>query len=140
VRFQKDYRRPAGAPRRSSKSVEEIKLEDLIADVDMANHRQPCGFTLSATPGGCVPPPVARRKGRIGAKTARTRTLVEYLFVRFGATVYILLFSSGRLGISRPAPPDRRTARPRNDAIAKSVPVMARRRALVREVGRAWTC
>jgi DNA gyrase subunit A len=86
---QKDY----ADPRRTEivESVEEIKLEDLIADVDMAITVSHAGY-VKRTPVDVYRHQSRGGKGRIGAKT-REEDFVEYLFVA-SAHSYILLFSS----------------------------------------------
>jgi DNA gyrase subunit A len=80
-------------PRRTEivESVEEIKLEDLIADVDMAITVSHAGY-IKRTPVDVYRHQSRGGKGRIGAKT-REEDFVEYLFVA-SAHSYILLFSS----------------------------------------------
>jgi DNA gyrase subunit A len=87
--IQKTY----GDPRRTEivESVEEIKLEDLIADVDMAITVSHAGY-IKRTPVDVYRHQSRGGKGRIGAKT-REEDFVEYLFVA-SAHSYILLFSS----------------------------------------------
>jgi DNA gyrase subunit A len=86
---QKDY----ADPRRTEivENVEEIKLEDLIADVDMAITVSHAGY-IKRTPVDVYRHQSRGGKGRIGAKT-RDEDFVEYLFVA-SAHSYILLFSS----------------------------------------------
>jgi len=86
---QKDY----ADPRRTEivENVEEIKLEDLIADVDMAITVSHAGY-IKRTPVDVYRHQSRGGKGRIGAKT-REEDFVEYLFVA-SAHSYILLFSS----------------------------------------------
>ncbi len=86
---QKDY----ADPRRTEivGNVEEIKLEDLIADVDMAITVSHAGY-IKRTPVDVYRHQSRGGKGRIGAKT-RDEDFVEYLFVA-SAHSYILLFSS----------------------------------------------
>src|ERR1700694_2736108 len=86
---QKDF----ADPRRTEivESVEEIKLEDLIADVDMGITGSPEGY-IKPTPVDVYRHQSRGGKGRIGAKT-REEDFVEYLFVA-SAHSYILLFSS----------------------------------------------
>jgi DNA gyrase subunit A len=72
-------------------NVEEIKLEDLIADVDMAITVSHAGY-IKRTPVDVYRHQSRGGKGRIGAKT-RDEDFVEYLFVA-SAHSYILLFSS----------------------------------------------
>jgi DNA gyrase subunit A len=80
-------------PRRTEivESVEEIKLEDLIADVDMAITVSHAGY-IKRTPVDVYRHQSRGGKGRIGAKT-REEDFVEYLFIA-SAHSYILLFSS----------------------------------------------
>jgi len=80
-------------PRRTEivESVEEIKLEDLIANVDMAITVSHAGY-IKRTPVDVYRHQSRGGKGRIGAKT-REEDFVEYLFVA-SAHSYILLFSS----------------------------------------------
>jgi DNA gyrase subunit A len=80
-------------PRRTEivESVEEIKLEDLIADEDMAITVSHAGY-IKRTPVDVYRHQSRGGKGRIGAKT-REEDFVEYLFVA-SAHSYILLFSS----------------------------------------------
>src|ERR1035441_6978785 len=80
-------------PRRTEivESVEEIKLEDLIADVDMAITVSHAGY-IKRTPVDVYRRQSRGGKGRLGAKT-REEDFVEYLFVA-SAHSYILLFSS----------------------------------------------
>jgi len=87
--IQKDY----GDARRTEivESVEEIKLEDLIADEDMAITVSHAGY-IKRTPVDVYRHQSRGGKGRIGAKT-REEDFVEYLFVA-SAHSYILLFSS----------------------------------------------
>src|SRR6267378_4487139 len=90
---QKDY----ADPRRTEivESVEEIKLEDLIANVEMAITVSHAGY-IKRTPVDVYRHQSRGGKGRIGAKT-REEDFVEYLFVA-SAHSYILLFSSkGRI-------------------------------------------
>src|SRR6202051_4810364 len=86
---QKDY----ADPRRTEivENVEEIKLEDLIADVEMAITVSHAGY-IKRTPVDVYRHQSRGGKGRIGAKT-RDEDFVEYLFVA-SAHSYILLFSS----------------------------------------------
>jgi len=86
---QKDF----ADPRRTEivESVEEIKLEDLIADVDMAITVSHAGY-IKRTPVDVYRHQSRGGKGRIGAKT-REEDFVEYLFIA-SAHSYILLFSS----------------------------------------------
>jgi DNA gyrase subunit A len=86
---QKDY---ADARRTEIvENVEEIKLEDLIADVDMAITVSHAGY-IKRTSVDVYRHQSRGGKGRIGAKT-RDEDFVEYLFVA-SAHSYILLFSS----------------------------------------------
>ncbi len=80
-------------PRRTEivENVEEIKLEDLIADVDMAITVSHAGY-IKRTPVDVYRHQSRGGKGRIGAKT-RDEDFVEYLFIA-SAHSYILLFSS----------------------------------------------
>jgi len=71
--------------------VEEIKLEDLIADVDMAITVSHAGY-IKRTPVDVYRHQSRGGKGRIGAKT-REEDFVEHLFIA-SAHSYILLFSS----------------------------------------------
>src|SRR6202140_3922531 len=86
---QKDY----ADPRRTEivESVEEIKLEDLIANVEMAITVSHAGY-IKRPPVDVYRHQSRGGKGRIGAKT-REEDFVEYLFVA-SAHSYILLFSS----------------------------------------------
>jgi DNA gyrase subunit A len=86
---QKDY----ADPRRTEivENVEEIKLEDLIADVEMAITVSHAGY-IKRTPVDVYRHQSRGGKGRIGAKT-RDEDFVQYLFVA-SAHSYILLFSS----------------------------------------------
>jgi DNA gyrase subunit A len=87
--IQKDY----ADPRRTEivENVEEIKLEDLIADVEMAITVSHAGY-IKRTPVDVYRHQSHGGKGRIGAKT-RDEDFVEYLFIA-SAHSYILLFSS----------------------------------------------
>jgi DNA gyrase subunit A len=87
--IQKSY----ADPRRTEivESVEEIKLEDLIANVEMAITVSHAGY-IKRTPVDVYRHQSRGGKGRIGAKT-REEDFVEYLFVA-SAHSYILLFSS----------------------------------------------
>jgi DNA gyrase subunit A len=90
---QKDY----ADPRRTEivENVEEIKLEDLIADVDMAITVSHAGY-VKRTPVDVYRHQSRGGKGRIGART-REEDFVEHLFIA-SAHSYILLFSSkGRI-------------------------------------------
>jgi DNA gyrase subunit A len=71
--------------------VEEIKLEDLIADVDMAITVSHAGY-IKRTPVDVYRHQSRGGKGRIGAKT-REEDFVEQLFIA-SAHSYILLFTS----------------------------------------------
>jgi DNA gyrase subunit A len=86
---QKDF----ADPRRTEivENVEEIKLEDLIADTDMAITVSHAGY-IKRTSVDVYRHQSRGGKGRIGAKT-RDEDFVEYLFVA-SAHSYILLFSS----------------------------------------------
>ncbi len=86
---QKDY----ADPRRTEivENVEEIKLEDLIADVEMAITVSHAGY-IKRTSVDVYRHQSRGGKGRIGAKT-RDEDFVEYLFVA-SAHSYVLLFSS----------------------------------------------
>src|SRR6266581_3815716 len=86
---QKDY----ADQRRTEivESVEEIKLEDLIANVEMAITVSHAGY-IKRTPVDVYRHQSRGGKGRIGAKT-REEDFVEHLFVA-SAHSYILLFSS----------------------------------------------
>jgi DNA gyrase subunit A len=85
---QKEY----ADPRRTEivESVEEIKLEDLIANVEMAITVSHAGY-IKRTSVDVYRHQSRGGKGRIGAKT-REEDFVEYLFVA-SAHSYILLFS-----------------------------------------------
>ncbi len=72
-------------------AVEEIKVEDLIADVDMAITISHAGY-IKRTPVDVYRHQGRGGKGRIGAKT-REEDFVEHLFIA-SAHSYILLFSS----------------------------------------------
>jgi DNA gyrase subunit A len=90
---QKEY----ADPRRTEivENVEEIKLEDLIADADMAITVSHAGY-VKRTPVDVYRHQSRGGKGRIGAKT-REEDFVEHLFIA-SAHSYILLFSSkGRI-------------------------------------------
>jgi len=86
---QKDY----GDDRRTQivDAVEEIKVEDLIPDTDMAITISHAGY-IKRTSVDIYRHQSRGGKGRIGAKT-REEDFVEYLFVA-SAHSYILLFSS----------------------------------------------
>jgi DNA gyrase subunit A len=84
-------------PRRTEivENVEEIKLEDLIADVEMAITVSHAGY-IKRTPVDVYRHQSRGGKGRIGAKT-REDDFVEHFFVA-SAHSYILLFTSkGRI-------------------------------------------
>jgi DNA gyrase subunit A len=87
--IQKDF----GDARRTQivDDVEEIKVEDLIADVDMAITISHAGY-IKRTPVDVYRHQSRGGKGRIGART-REEDFVEYLFIA-SAHSYILLFSS----------------------------------------------
>jgi DNA gyrase subunit A len=90
---QKDY----GDDRRTQivDAVEEIKLEDLIADEDMVITVSHAGY-VKRTPTGTYRHQGRGGKGRIGART-REEDFVEHLFIA-SAHSYILLFTSkGRI-------------------------------------------
>ena len=72
-------------------AVEEIKVEDLIADVDMAITISHAGY-IKRTPVDVYRHQSRGGKGRIGAHT-REEDFVEHLFIA-SAHSYILLFSS----------------------------------------------
>jgi DNA gyrase subunit A len=72
-------------------TVEEIKLEDLIADVDMAITVSHAGY-IKRTPVDIYRHQSRGGKGRIGAKT-REDDFVEHFFIA-SAHSYILLFTS----------------------------------------------
>jgi DNA gyrase subunit A len=72
-------------------SVEEIKVEDLIPDVDMAITVSHAGY-IKRTPVDVYRHQSRGGKGRIGAKT-REEDFVEHLFIA-SAHSYILLFTS----------------------------------------------
>src|SRR5580693_5528246 len=86
---QKDY----ADPRRTEivDKVEEIKLEDLIADTDMAITVSHAGY-MKRTSVDVYRHQTRGGKGRIGAKT-RDEDFVEHLFIA-SAHSYILLFTS----------------------------------------------
>src|ERR1700726_964878 len=86
---QKDF----GDARRTQivDAVEEIKVEDLIADVDMAITISHAGY-VKRTPVDVYRHQSRGGKGRIGART-RDEDFVEHLFIA-SAHSYILLFSS----------------------------------------------
>src|ERR1700691_2142645 len=87
--IQKEF----GDPRRTQivDAVEEIKVEDLIADVDMAITISHAGY-IKRTPVDVYRHQSRGGKGRIGART-REEDFVEHLFIA-SAHSYILLFSS----------------------------------------------
>ncbi len=87
--IQKDY----GDQRRTQivDAVEEIKVEDLIADADMAITISHAGY-IKRTPVEVYRHQSRGGRGRIGART-REEDFVEHLFVA-SAHSYILLFSS----------------------------------------------
>jgi len=90
---QKEY----GDDRRTQivDAVEEIKLEDLIADEDMVITVSHAGY-VKRTSTGTYRHQSRGGKGRIGAKT-RDEDFVEYMFIA-SAHSYILLFTSkGRI-------------------------------------------
>ena len=72
-------------------AVEEIKVEDLIADIDMAITISHAGY-IKRTSVDVYRHQSRGGKGRIGART-REEDFVEYLFIA-SAHSYILLFSS----------------------------------------------
>ena len=72
-------------------AVDEIKVEDLIADTDMAITISHAGY-VKRTPVGSYRNQSRGGKGRIGMKT-REEDFVEHLFIA-SAHSYILLFSS----------------------------------------------
>jgi len=82
-----------GDPRRTQivDKVEEIKLEDLIADTDMAITVSHAGY-MKRTSVDVYRHQTRGGKGRIGAKT-RDEDFVEHLFIA-SAHSYILLFTS----------------------------------------------
>jgi DNA gyrase subunit A len=97
VRELREIQKSYGDPRRTEivGNVEEIKLEDLIADVDMAITVSHAGY-VKRTPVDVYRHQSRGGKGRIGAKT-REEDFVEYLFIA-SAHSYILLFTSkGRI-------------------------------------------
>ena len=93
VKELREVQKEFADPRRTEivENVEEIKLEDLIADVDMAITVSHAGY-IKRTPVDVYRHQSRGGKGRIGAKT-RDEDFVEYLFVA-SAHSYILLFSS----------------------------------------------
>jgi DNA gyrase subunit A len=93
VKELREVQKTYADPRRTEmvESVEEIKLEDLIADVDMAITVSHAGY-IKRTPVDVYRHQSRGGKGRIGAKT-REEDFVEHLFIA-SAHSYILLFSS----------------------------------------------
>jgi len=89
----RDVQKQFGDDRRTQivDAVEEIKVEDLIADSDMAITISHAGY-IKRTPVDVYRHQSRGGKGRIGART-REEDFVEYLFVA-SAHSYILLFSS----------------------------------------------
>jgi len=89
----RDVQKLFGDERRTQivERVEEIKLEDLIADVDMAITVSHAGY-IKRTPVDVYRHQSRGGKGRIGAKT-REEDFVEHLFIA-SAHSYILLFTS----------------------------------------------
>ncbi len=89
----RDIQKEFGDGRRTQivDAVEEIKVEDLIADTDMAITISHAGY-IKRTPVDVYRHQSRGGKGRIGART-RDEDFVEYLFVA-SAHSYILLFSS----------------------------------------------
>jgi DNA gyrase subunit A len=89
----RDIQKEFGDARRTQivDAVEEIKVEDLIADTDMAITISHAGY-IKRTPVDVYRHQSRGGKGRIGART-REEDFVEYLFVA-SAHSYILLFSS----------------------------------------------
>jgi DNA gyrase subunit A len=89
----RDVQKVFGDERRTQivERVEEIKLEDLIADVDMAITVSHAGY-IKRTPVDVYRHQSRGGKGRIGAKT-REEDFVEHLFIA-SAHSYILLFTS----------------------------------------------
>jgi len=89
----RDIQKEFGDGRRTQivDAVEEIKVEDLIADTDMAITISHAGY-IKRTPVDVYRHQSRGGKGRIGART-REEDFVEYLFVA-SAHSYILLFSS----------------------------------------------
>jgi len=89
----RDVQKTYGDERRTQivDAVEEIKVEDLIADVDMAITISHAGY-IKRTPVDVYRHQSRGGKGRIGART-REEDFVEHLFIA-SAHSYILLFSS----------------------------------------------
>jgi DNA gyrase subunit A len=89
----RDVQKQFGDDRRTQivDAVDEIKVEDLIADSDMAITISHAGY-IKRTPVDVYRHQSRGGKGRIGART-REEDFVEYLFVA-SAHSYILLFSS----------------------------------------------
>jgi DNA gyrase subunit A len=89
----RDIQKEFGDDRRTQivDAVEEIKVEDLIADTDMAITISHAGY-IKRTPVDVYRHQSRGGKGRIGART-REEDFVEHLFVA-SAHSYILLFSS----------------------------------------------
>jgi DNA gyrase subunit A len=89
----RDIQKEFGDGRRTQivDAVEEIKVEDLIADTDMAITISHAGY-IKRTPVDVYRHQSRGGKGRIGART-REEDFVEHLFVA-SAHSYILLFSS----------------------------------------------
>ncbi len=75
--------------------VEEIKLEDLIADVDMAITVSHAGY-IKRTPVDVYRHQSRGGKGRIGAKT-REEDFVELLFIASAHSYILLISSKGRV-------------------------------------------
>jgi len=95
--------------------VDEIELEDLIADTDMAITVSHAGY-MKRTSVDTYRHQSRGGKGRIGAKT-RDEDFVEHLFIRFRAQLYPALHLEGArllgskfMKFPRPRPP--RAARP----------------------------
>src|SRR6202045_3558115 len=88
-----DIQKEFGDARRTQivDAVEEIKVEDLIADTDMAITVSHAGY-IKRTPVDVYRHQSRGGKGRIGART-REEDFVEHLFIA-SAHSYILLFSS----------------------------------------------
>ncbi|HEV8384920.1 MAG TPA: DNA gyrase subunit A, partial [Candidatus Acidoferrales bacterium] len=89
----RDVQKAFGDARRTAivDNIEEIKLEDLIADVDMAITVSHAGY-IKRTPVDIYRHQSRGGKGRIGAKT-REDDFVEHFFIA-SAHSYILLFTS----------------------------------------------
>jgi DNA gyrase subunit A len=89
----RDIQKEFGDARRTQivDAVEEIKVEDLIADTDMAITISHAGY-IKRTPVDVYRHQSRGGKGRIGART-REEDFVEHLFIA-SAHSYILLFSS----------------------------------------------